>query len=57
MVVRCPGISDGQEVLERVLEGGLAVDGLSHLEAVDNSAGSKLTVHLYCSLEDKPKAA
>ncbi len=45
-----------EEVLERILDRGLILDGLSSLAALSNTNGDPLRATAFCSLEDKRKS-
>ena len=46
-----------EEILERILDRGIVLDGLSSLAAVSRKRGSSIHATAYCPVEDKPQSS
>lgn len=58
MIARLPSLHVPDEVLERILDGGVALDGLSHLVAMTSGfPGPVLFATVFCPLDNIRRAA
>ena len=50
----CPNPALIDEILERILDRGMVLDGLSSLAAVSSKRKEPIRATAYCSIEDEP---